>query len=217
MTTDTQALRTGRDLLGISPVVPVVVLDSAADAVPLARALARGGVTIMEITLRTAAGLEAIERVAAEVPETTVGAGTVTTPEEVAAAVKAGAQFIVTPGATDRLLAAALDTGLPLLAGASTLTEILRLREHGQQAVKFFPAEASGGAAYLKAVAGPVPDVSFCPTGGIGPANAAEYLALPNVGCVGGSWLTPAAAVRAGDWAAIERLAGEVATLTAGG
>jgi 2-dehydro-3-deoxyphosphogluconate aldolase / (4S)-4-hydroxy-2-oxoglutarate aldolase len=217
MTTDTQALGTGRDLLSISPVVPVVVLDSAADAVPLARALARGGVRIMEITLRTAAGLEAIERVAAEVPETTVGAGTVTTPEEAAAAVKAGAQFIVTPGATDRLLAAALDTGLPLLAGANTLTEILRLREHGQQAVKFFPAEASGGAAYLKAVAGPVPDVSFCPTGGIGPANAAQYLALPNVGCVGGSWLTPAAAVRAGDWAAIERLAGEVATLAAGG
>jgi 2-dehydro-3-deoxyphosphogluconate aldolase / (4S)-4-hydroxy-2-oxoglutarate aldolase len=217
MTTDTQALGTGRDLLSISPVVPVVVLDSAADAVPLARALARGGVRIMEITLRTAAGLEAIERVAAEVPETTVGAGTVTTPEEVAAAVKAGAQFIVTPGATDRLLAAALDTGLPLLAGASTLTEILRLREHGQQALKFFPAEASGGTAYLKAVFGPVPDVSFCPTGGIGPANAAEYLALPNVGCVGGSWLTPAAAVRAGDWVAIERLAGEVATLAAGG
>jgi 2-dehydro-3-deoxyphosphogluconate aldolase / (4S)-4-hydroxy-2-oxoglutarate aldolase len=217
MTTDTQALGTGRDLLSISPVVPVVVLDSAADAVPLARALARGGVRIMEITLRTAAGLEAIERVAAEVPETTVGAGTVTTPEEAAAAVKAGAQFIVTPGATDRLLAAALDTGLPLLAGASTLTEILRLREHGQQALKFFPAEASGGTAYLKAVSGPVPDVSFCPTGGIGPANAAQYLALPNVGCVGGSWLTPAAAVRAGDWAAIERLAGEVATLAAGG
>jgi 2-dehydro-3-deoxyphosphogluconate aldolase / (4S)-4-hydroxy-2-oxoglutarate aldolase len=217
MTTDTQALGTGRDLLSISPVVPVVVLDSAADAVPLARALARGGVRIMEITLRTAAGLEAIERVAAEVPETTVGAGTVTTPEEAAAAVKAGAQFIVTPGATDRLLAAALDTGLPLLAGASTLTEILRLREHGQQALKFFPAEASGGTAYLKAVFGPVPDVSFCPTGGIGPANAAEYLALPNVGCVGGSWLTPAAAVRAGDWVAIERLAGEVATLAAGG
>ena len=217
MTLDTQALGTGSDLLRISPVIPVIVLDDAADAVPLARALARGGVRIMEITLRTPAGLEAIERVAAEVPETTVGAGTVTTPEEVAAAVAAGAQFLVTPGATDRLLGAALDTGLPLLAGANTLTEILRLREHGQQAVKFFPAEASGGAAYLKAVAGPVPDVSFCPTGGIGPANAAQYLALPNVGCVGGSWLTPAAAVRAGDWAAIEGLAGEVATLAAGG
>jgi 2-dehydro-3-deoxyphosphogluconate aldolase / (4S)-4-hydroxy-2-oxoglutarate aldolase len=217
MTSATETLGTGRDLLSISPVIPVIVLDSATDAVPLARALARGGVRIMEITLRTPAGIEAIERVAAEVPETTVGAGTVTTPEEVAAAVTAGAQFIVTPGATDRLLAAALDTGLPLLAGANTLTEILRLREHGQQAVKFFPAEASGGAAYLKAVAGPVPDVSFCPTGGIGPANAAQYLALPNVGCVGGSWLTPAAAVRDGDWAAIERLAGEVATLAAGG
>ena len=217
MTSATETLGTGRDLLSISPVIPVIVLDSATDAVPLARALARGGVRIMEITLRTPAGIEAIERVAAEVPETTVGAGTVTTPAEAAAAVKAGAQFIVTPGATDRLLAAALDTGLPLLAGANTLTEILRLREHGQQAVKFFPAEASGGAAYLKAVAGPVPDVSFCPTGGIGPANAAQYLALPNVGCVGGSWLTPAAAVRAGDWAAIERLAGEVAILAAGG
>jgi 2-dehydro-3-deoxyphosphogluconate aldolase/(4S)-4-hydroxy-2-oxoglutarate aldolase len=217
MTLDTQALSTGSDLLRISPVIPVIVLDDAADAVPLARALARGGVRIMEITLRTPAGLEAIERVAAEVPETAVGAGTVTTPDEVAAAVAAGAQFLVTPGATDRLLGAALDTGLPLLAGANTLTEILRLREHGQQAAKFFPAEASGGAAYLKAVAGPVPDVLFCPTGGISPANAAQYLALPNVGCVGGSWLTPAAAVGAGDWAAIERLAGEVATLAAGG
>jgi len=217
MTLDTRVLGTGSDLLRISPVIPVIVLDDAADAVPLARALARGGVRIMEITLRTPAGLEAIERVAAEVPETAVGAGTVTTPEEVAAAVAAGAQFLVTPGATDRLLGAALDTGLPLLAGANTLTEILRLREHGQQAAKFFPAEASGGAAYLKAVAGPVPDVLFCPTGGISPANAAQYLALPNVGCVGGSWLTPAAALGAGDWAAIERLAGEVATLAAGG
>jgi 2-dehydro-3-deoxyphosphogluconate aldolase/(4S)-4-hydroxy-2-oxoglutarate aldolase len=216
MTTDTEVLGTGRDLLSISPVIPVVVIDDAADAVPLARALARGGVRIMEITLRTPAGLGAIERVAAEVPETTVGAGTVTTPEEADAARRAGARFIVTPGATDRLLGAVLDTGLPLLAGASTLTEILRLREHGQQAVKFFPAEASGGAAYLRAVAGPVPDVRFCPTGGISRANAAEYLALPNVGCVGGSWLTPGAAVRSGDWPAIELLAAEAATLAAG-
>ncbi len=217
MTTDTEVLGTGRDLLSISPVIPVVVIDDAADAVPLARALARGGVRIMEITLRTEAGLESIERVAAEVPETTVGAGTVTTPEEASAAQRAGARFIVTPGATDRLLVAVLDTGLPLLAGASTLTEILRLREHGQTAAKFFPAEASGGAAYLRAVAGPVPDVMFCPTGGITRANAAEYLALPNVGCVGGSWLTPGAAVRSGDWAEIERLAAEAATLAAGG
>jgi 2-dehydro-3-deoxyphosphogluconate aldolase / (4S)-4-hydroxy-2-oxoglutarate aldolase len=217
MTTDAQVLGTGRDLLSLSPVIPVVVIDDVADAVPLARALARGGIAVMEITLRTEAGLGAIERVAAEVPETTVGAGTVTTPEEAAAAQQAGAQFIVTPGATDRLLAAVLDTGLPLLAGASTLTEILRLREHGQQAVKFFPAEAAGGAAYLSAVAGPVPDVRFCPTGGITPGNAASYLALPNVGCVGGSWLTPRADVRAGDWAAIERLAAGAATLAVGG
>jgi 2-dehydro-3-deoxyphosphogluconate aldolase/(4S)-4-hydroxy-2-oxoglutarate aldolase len=213
MTTDIPVLRTGADLLAISPVIPVVVVDSVADAVPLARALARGGVPIMEITLRTEVGLAAIERVAAEVPETTVGAGTVTTPEQAAAARRAGAQFIVTPGATVGLLDAVLDTGLPLLAGASTLTEILRLREHGQQAVKFFPAEASGGTAYLSAVAGPLPDVRFCPTGGIGPANVAEYLALPNVGCVGGSWLTPAAAIGAGDWAAIERLAAAASML----
>jgi 2-dehydro-3-deoxyphosphogluconate aldolase/(4S)-4-hydroxy-2-oxoglutarate aldolase len=216
MTTHPQAVpTTGADRLGLSPVIPVVVIDDAADAVPLARALARGGVPVMEITLRTRAGLAAIERVAAEVPETTVGAGTVTTPEEAEAARRAGARFVVTPGATDRLLAAVLDTGLPLLAGASTLTEILRLREHGQQAVKFFPAEAAGGSAYLRAVAGPVPDVRFCPTGGITPDNAAEYLALPNVGCVGGSWLTPRALVRAGDWAGIEELAADAAGLTA--
>ena len=218
MTTDTQALGTGRDLLSISPVIPVVVLDSAADAVPLARALARGGVRIMEITLRTAAGLEAIERVAAEVPETTVGAGTVTTPEEVAAAVKAGAQFIVTPGC-DRPAAGRRPRHRAAAAGRG---------EHPDgdpPPAGARPAGASSssrprrraGPPICKAVVGPVPDVSFCPTGGIGPANAAEYLALPNVGCVGGSWLTPAAAVRAGDWAAIERLAGEVATLAAGG
>jgi 2-dehydro-3-deoxyphosphogluconate aldolase/(4S)-4-hydroxy-2-oxoglutarate aldolase len=217
MTHDTEVLGTGLDLLGISPVVPVVVIDDAQDAVPLARALARGGVRIMEITLRTPAGLDAIERVAAEVPETTVGAGTVTTPEEAAAARRVGARFIVTPGVTDRLLGAVLDTGLPFLAGASTLSEILRLREHGQQAMKFFPAEASGGTAYLRAVAGPVADVRFCPTGGISRSNAAEYLALPNVGCVGGSWLTPAAAVGVGNWAEIERLAAEASTLAAGG
>jgi 2-dehydro-3-deoxyphosphogluconate aldolase / (4S)-4-hydroxy-2-oxoglutarate aldolase len=198
MTTESQVLSTGRDILGIGPVMPVVVIDSVADAVPLARALARGGVRAMEITLL-------------------VGAGTVTTPEEAAAASRAGARFIVTPGATERLLDAVLETGLPLLAGASTLTEILRLREHGQQAVKFFPAEASGGTAYLRAVAGPVPDISFCPTGGITPANATEYLALPNVGCVGGSWLTPKALVASGDWAAIEGLAAEAAGLAAGG
>ena len=215
MTTDAPPVGTDRELLAISPVIPVVVIDDLDDAVPLARALARGGVQIMEITLRTEAGLGAVERVAAEVPETTVGAGTVTTPEEAAAAHSAGARFIVTPGATDRLLDAVLDTGLPLLAGAVTLSELLRLRERGLQVAKFFPAEAAGGAEYLKAVAGPVPDMRFCPTGGITTGNAADYLALPNVGCVGGSWLTPRAEVRAGNWTGIERLAAEAVRLGA--
>lgn len=215
MTVTTPAPRTGEDLLALSPVIPVVVVDDVADAVPLTRALARGGVRIVEITLRTEAGLGAIERVAAEVPETVVGAGTVTTPEEAAAARRAGARFVVTPGSTDRLLAAVLDTGLPLLAGASTLTEVLRLRERGLRVAKFFPAGAAGGVEWLRAVAGPVPDVRFCPTGGITPGNARDYLALPNVGCVGGSWLTPRAEVRTGDWAALERLAREAVALGA--
>lgn len=213
MTTDVNVLGTGEDLLTVSPVIPVVVIDDVDDAVPLARALARGGVRIMEITLRTPAGLGAIERVAAEVPETTVGAGTVTTPEEVAAAQRAGARFVVTPGSTDRLLAAVLGTGLPVLAGAATVTEVLRLREQGLRVAKFFPAEAAGGAEYLRAVSGPVPDMTFCPTGGVTPGNAADYLSLPNVTCVGGSWLTPRAEVRAGNWTRIERLAADALAL----
>jgi 2-dehydro-3-deoxyphosphogluconate aldolase/(4S)-4-hydroxy-2-oxoglutarate aldolase len=200
-------------LLAVSPVVPVVVVDDVAQAVPLARALARGGVGIIEITLRTAAGLGAIERVAAEVPEILTGAGTVTTPQEAEAVRRAGAQFIVTPGSPPRLLEAVMDTGLPVLAGSSTLTEMRRLAAQGLTAMKFFPAEASGGRPYLSAVAGPMPGLRFCPTGGISMANAADYLALPNVGCVGGSWLTPKDAVAAGDWARIEELAREAAAL----
>jgi 2-dehydro-3-deoxyphosphogluconate aldolase/(4S)-4-hydroxy-2-oxoglutarate aldolase len=204
---------TAGELLTVSPVVPVVVVDDVAQAVPLARALARGGVGIIEITLRTAAGLGAIERVAAEVPEILTGAGTVTTPEEAEAVRRAGAQFIVTPGSPPRLLESVLDTGLPVLAGSSTLTEMMRLAEQGLTAMKFFPAEASGGRAYLSAVAGPMPGLRFCPTGGISMANAADYLALPNVGCVGGSWLTPKDAVAAGDWARVEDLARKAAVL----
>jgi 2-dehydro-3-deoxyphosphogluconate aldolase/(4S)-4-hydroxy-2-oxoglutarate aldolase len=204
---------TAGELLTVSPVVPVVVVDDVAQAVPLARALARGGVGIIEITLRTAAGLGAIERVAAEVPEILTGAGTVTTPEEAEAVRRAGAQFIVTPGSPPRLLESVLDTGLPVLAGSSTLTEMMRLAEQGLTAMKFFPAEASGGRAYLSAVAGPMPGLRFCPTGGISMANAADYLALPNVGCVGGSWLTPKDAVAASDWARVEDLARKAAVL----
>jgi len=213
MTAVSAQLLTAGELLTVSPVVPVVVVDDVAQAVPLARALARGGVGIIEITLRTAAGLGAIERVAAEVPEILTGAGTVTTPEEVEAVRRAGAQFIVTPGSPPRLLESVLDAGLPVLAGSSTLTEMMRLAEQGLTAMKFFPAEASGGRPYLSAVAGPMPGLRFCPTGGISAANAADYLALPNVGCVGGSWLTPGEAVAAGDWARIEDLAREAAAL----
>jgi len=204
---------TGADLLAVSPVIPVVVIEDVEQAVPLALALVRGGVRIIEITLRTPAGLGAIERVAAEVPEMLTGAGTVVTADDAADVLKAGAHFIVTPGAPQGLLDACLATGLPLLAGTNTLTEMMRLVEHGQSAMKFFPAEASGGREYLKAVAGPMPHLRFCPTGGISPDNAADYLALPNVGCVGGSWLTPKDALAQGDWARIERLAREATTL----
>ncbi|GAB3591452.1 hypothetical protein GCM10027446_09420 [Angustibacter peucedani] len=201
------------DVLAVSPVVPVVVVDDVADAVPLARALLDGGIGVVEITLRTPAGLAAIERVAAEVPGMVVGAGTVVTPAQVEAVAAAGASFVVTPGAPDGLLRAALASGLPLLAGASTLTEMMRLVEHGLSAMKFFPAEASGGRNYLAAVAGPLPDLRFCPTGGITAASAPAYLALPSVACVGGSWLTPRSAVDEGRWDVVETLAREAAAL----
>lgn len=213
MSEGSNAITSAADLLTISPVVPVVVIRDAEQAVPLARALVRGGVAVIEITLRTEAGLSAIERVAAKVPEIAVGAGTVTTPKEAAEVTRAGAQFIVLPGSPERLLSAAIDTGLPLLPGASTLTEMMRLTEHGLNVMKFFPAEPSGGVAYLSAVAGPLPQLRFCPTGGISVKTAPNYLALANVGCVGGSWLTPADAMAANDWGRIESLAAEAATI----
>jgi 2-dehydro-3-deoxyphosphogluconate aldolase/(4S)-4-hydroxy-2-oxoglutarate aldolase len=203
------------DLLDLAPVVPVVVVDSVEQAVPLARALLAGGIPVIELTLRSEAGLGAIEAVASEVEGMVVGAGTVVTPEQVRQVQDAGAQFIVTPASPPRLLEAALASGLPLLAGAGTLTEMLTLAEAGLEAMKFFPAEASGGRPYLSAVAGPCPQLRFCPTGGITPQTAADWLALPNVGCVGGSWLTPKDAVAQGDWARIEALAAEAAALRA--
>jgi len=201
------------DVLGLSPVIPVVVVEQVEEAVPLALALLRGGVGVIEITLRSEAGLEAIRAVAAEVPQMVVGAGTVLTPQHAAAVTEAGASFIVTPGSPPRLLDAVLETGVPLLCGSGTLTEMLALAERGLHAMKFFPAEASGGIPYLSSVHGPCPTLRFCPTGGISPANAAAYLALPNVGCVGGSWLTPRDAMACGDWDRIEALATEAATL----
>ncbi|NIH79375.1 bifunctional 4-hydroxy-2-oxoglutarate aldolase/2-dehydro-3-deoxy-phosphogluconate aldolase [Amycolatopsis viridis] len=206
-------MKTGHDVLELSAVLPVVVVDDAADAVPLAKALVAGGIRAIELTLRTPAGLAAIERVATEVPDIVVGAGTVVTPEQARQAADAGSAFLVTPGCTDRLLEAVSSTGLPFLPGVSTVSEAMRAAEHGITALKFFPAEASGGVAYLKALAGPLPGLRFCPTGGISPENAPKYLALSTVGCVGGSWLTPADAVTAGDFGRIEQLAREAAAL----
>jgi 2-dehydro-3-deoxyphosphogluconate aldolase / (4S)-4-hydroxy-2-oxoglutarate aldolase len=199
---------TGQDLLELSRVMPVVVIDDAADAVPTARALLAGGIGVIELTLRTPAALSAIERVAAEVPDIVVGAGTVTAPEHAKQAADAGAKFLVTPGCTDAVLDACFETGLPFLPGASTVSEAMRLAERGLTAMKFFPAEASGGVAFLKSIAGPLPSLRFCPTGGITVASAPSYLALPNVGCIGGSWLTSSL-----DVATIEKLAAEAARL----
>ncbi|NEC26305.1 bifunctional 4-hydroxy-2-oxoglutarate aldolase/2-dehydro-3-deoxy-phosphogluconate aldolase [Streptomyces sp. SID8111] len=203
-------------LLDLAPVVPVVVVEDAADAVPLARALVAGGLPAVEVTLRTPAALDAIRAVAAEVPGAVVGAGTVLTPRQADDAVGAGARFLVSPGWTELLLEAMRASGVPFLAGVSTASEVVALLERGVREMKFFPAEASGGTAYLRALAGPLPQARFCPTGGVGPDNAPDYLALPNVGCVGGSWMVPADAVAAGDWARVERLARAAAGLSAG-
>jgi len=204
---------TGADLLELSPVMPVVVIADAADAVPTARALLAGGIRVIELTLRTPAALEAIERIAKEVPEIVIGAGTVTAPEHAKQAADAGASFLVTPGCTDAVLDAVFETGLPFLPGASTVSEAMRLAEHGLKALKFFPAEASGGVAYLSSIGGPLPGLRFCPTGGITVKNAPDYLALPNVGCIGGSWLTPKDALAAKDFGRIEALAKEASAL----
>ena len=200
-------------LLARVPVVPVVVLDDLAHAVPVARALVAGGLPVIELTLRTPVALDAIRAIAEEVPEILVGAGTVVSPGQAKEAADAGAEFLVSPGTTPALLAAMAGTGLPFLPGTATVSEVLAVLEAGYTAMKFFPAEASGGAPFLKSIASPVPAARFCPTGGITAATASSYLALPNVGCVGGSWLTPADALAAGDWARVERLAAEAAGL----
>jgi 2-dehydro-3-deoxyphosphogluconate aldolase / (4S)-4-hydroxy-2-oxoglutarate aldolase len=194
-------------LLGIAPVIPVVVLHDAADAVPIANALVDGGLPIIELTLRTPAALDAIERIAAEVPQILVGAGTIIDAGQAKQALAAGAQFLVSPGSTSVLRIAMRDTGLPHLPGVSTVSEVMTLLEEGYSEMKFFPAEAAGGARYLRAIHSPLPTARFCPTGGISPSNFAEYLGTPNVGCVGGSWLTPSDAVDRHDWAHVSDLA----------
>lgn len=211
MTPAEQSARAAR-ICRMAPVVPVLVVDDVAHAAPLARALVAGGLPALEVTLRTPAALEVI-RAMADVEGGVVGAGTLLTPADVKAAKAAGAQFGVSPGATPRLIAACEDEGLPLLAGAVTASEVMALMEAGYSVGKFFPAETSGGAAALKALGAPLPQMAFCPTGGIGLANARDYLSLPNVMCVGGSWVAPKAMVQAGDWGGITRLAAEAAAL----
>jgi 2-dehydro-3-deoxyphosphogluconate aldolase/(4S)-4-hydroxy-2-oxoglutarate aldolase len=200
-------------VLDLAPVMPVVVAGSPAEGVAVARALAAGGIPAVELTLRTPAALDAIRAIAAEVPEVVVGAGTILGPRQAELAARAGARFLVSPGTTRPLLDAMRDTGLPFLPGVATVSEVLGALDAGCTELKFFPAEASGGAAFLRSIASPVPAARFCPTGGVTAANAAAYLAVPNVGCVGGSWLTPADAVAAGDWGRISRLAAEAAAL----
>lgn len=199
-------------LCRMAPVIPVLVIDDVAHALPLARALVEGGLPVLEVTLRTPAALAAIGEMAT-VEGGIVGAGTLLTPQDVQAAKNAGARFGVSPGATDRLLDACEDADLPLLPGAATASEAMALLERGYAMQKFFPAEANGGAKALKAIGAPIPQVRFCPTGGVSLGNAADYLGLSNVLCVGGSWVAPKDMMEAGDWAGITALAAEAAGL----
>ncbi|WP_353644782.1 2-dehydro-3-deoxy-phosphogluconate aldolase [Mesorhizobium sp. WSM2239] len=203
-------------LLDGQPVIPVLKIDRVADAAPLARALARGGLRVIEITLRTADALECIRRAAGEVEESIVGAGTILDARQFDEAAAAGSKFIVSPGVTRELLAAAGGSEVPLLPGAITPGEIMTAREAGLDFLKFFPAEQAGGAAFLKSLASPFGGIKFCPTGGVTAKNANDYLGLPNVICVGGSWVAPDDLVKAGKWDAIEALAREAATLRKG-
>ena len=202
------------DVCRLAPVVPVLVIDDLAHAKPLAQALVAGGLPALEVTLRTPCALDAI-RAMAEVPGGVVGAGTLLTRADVKAAKEAGATFGVSPGSTEALLDACAEFDLPLLPGAVTASEVMRLLERGYTVQKFFPAEQSGGAAFLKSIGAPIPQVSFCPTGGISLKNAMDYLALKNILCVGGSWVAPKDAMARGDWAAITTLAAEAKALRA--
>lgn len=201
-----------RHLAGLAPVIPVLVIENEAHARPLAEALVAGGLPVLEVTLRTDAALDAI-RAMAGVPGGIVGAGTILTPDDVANAVKAGARFGVSPGATTALMDAAEDQGLPMLPGAATASEAMALAERGYTMVKFFPAGPAGGPSYLKGLSGPLPAISFCPTGGVSAANAPDYLSLTNVACVGGSWVVPGEALASGDFDRIRDLAAQAAKL----
>lgn len=197
-------------ILQQAPMVPVIALQNLEQAVPLAEALVRGGLPVLEITLRTPAGLPAIRAIADAVPGAIVGAGTVRNPADFRAAIDAGSEFVITPGITQATLDTAATTEVPLIPGIATASELMLAMDHGLHTVKFFPAEASGGAAALKALAGPFPEVRFCPTGGIGMHNLTDYLDLPTVITVGGSWVMPQALLDSGDWDSIATRAREV-------
>ena len=197
----------------VAPVIPVLTIERAADAVPLARALVKGGLPVLEITLRTAAALEALRLIAREVQGAVVGAGTVLNTGQLKQATQAGAQFVVSPGCTPALAQAVKASGMPFLPGVQTVSEAMALTEQGFQLLKFFPADTSGGLGWLKAVAAPLAGLRFCPTGGVNAETAPAYLALGNVACVGGSWVAPKDTVEAGDWARVERLAAAASAL----
>ncbi|MFZ5491365.1 MAG: bifunctional 4-hydroxy-2-oxoglutarate aldolase/2-dehydro-3-deoxy-phosphogluconate aldolase [Pseudomonadota bacterium] len=203
------------DILRLGPVMPVLVIDTIEHAVPLARALVAGGIRVLEVTLRTPVAFDAVRAIRADVPDAVVGMGTLARAQDLVAAREAGAAFGVSPGAYPELLAAAQRSGLPLLPGTMTPSDVMAVRAAGFTACKLFPAAQAGGVGMLKALHGPFPDQLFCPTGGIDAASAPGFLALPNVACVGGSWLAPKAAMQAGDWAAITALAQAATALRA--
>jgi len=202
-----------RDLLAGNTVIPVIVIDRVEDAVPLAKALIAGGLNVLEVTLRTEAAVEGIRQIVQHVPGAIVGTGTVCTADQVKLSEDLGCQFMVSPGSTDKLLAAAADSSIGLLPGISSATEMMRCMEQGYQDFKFFPAEAAGGAAMIKSLYGPFSEARICPTGGIGLHNVMEYLSLPNVICVGGSWICPAQLVREQRWDEVEQLARDASLL----
>jgi 2-dehydro-3-deoxyphosphogluconate aldolase/(4S)-4-hydroxy-2-oxoglutarate aldolase len=198
---------TSEEIFNQGPVVPVLVIKDVEHAVPLAKALIAGGIRVLEVTLRTDAALEVIAKIAKEVPEAIIGAGTVTNRAQLQQVIEAGAKFAISPGLTSDLLKAGNEGSIALIPGISSISELMTAVDHGYTHLKFFPAEASGGVKALKAIGGPFPDIKFCPTGGISPSNYNDYLALPNVCCAGGSWLAPEDAMINGEWDKITELA----------
>lgn len=206
---------TSADIFKQGPVVPVLVIDHVEDALPIAEALLKGGINVLEVTLRTASAMDIIEKIAKEMPEAYIGAGTVTNREQLKAVTDAGAKFAISPGLTADLLSAGKEGSIPLIPGISNISDLMRANDHGYDHLKFFPAEAAGGVKALKSIGGPFPNVTFCPTGGISPNNYLEYLSLSNVKCVGGSWLAPADAVEDKKWHVITELASAAVKMAA--